>query len=324
MADIVKTKASILIVEDEPIVAMDVESLLLRLAYNVVAIANNGKEAIEKAETLRPDLILMDIHIQGEIDGIQAADEIQRQFQIPIIFLTAYADEATLQRAKGSAPFGYILKPFEETELGTTIEIALHKHRNIQARDKASKEMLERSEKHFRLFVESVKDYAIFMLDLNGVIVSWNPGAERITGYLVNDVIGRHSSIFYTQEDILAKVPQKAFDIALKNGRYEEEGLRVRKDSSRFLANSVVTVLLDSAGKAVGFAKVLRDITEKNRNEQLIKEQTEELEQFEYRTSHDLRSPLLSLGSLLDFVKEDINEGHLDEAQSNIAMCNTL
>ena len=119
---------NILIVEDEFIVARDIEDRLRILGYSIAGLANNGPAAINLAGSHRPDLVLMDIRLQGDIDGIAAAVEIRRRFSLPVIFLTAYAEDDTLQRAKVAEPFGYILKPFEDRELRTTIEIALFKH----------------------------------------------------------------------------------------------------------------------------------------------------------------------------------------------------
>ena len=119
------TKALILVVEDEAIVAMDLRDRLTQLGYQVAGAVATGEEAIAKANELRPDLVLMDIHLRSTMDGITAADEIRRRSAIPVVYLTAHSDEATLQRAKVTEPFGYILKPFEDREIETTIEIAV-------------------------------------------------------------------------------------------------------------------------------------------------------------------------------------------------------
>src|SRR5215510_5593399 len=122
-------KIRMLVVEDERIVSMDLQARLKTMGYAVAGAAVSGEEAIQKAETLRPDMVLMDIMLDGALDGIQAAEIIRSRYAIPVIYLTAYADPATLERAKITEPFGYILKPFEERELHGHIEIALYKHR---------------------------------------------------------------------------------------------------------------------------------------------------------------------------------------------------
>ena len=122
-------KAQILIVEDERIVAQDIRVTLVNLGYSVAAVVSSGEAAIEKAEELRPDLVLMDIVLREDMDGIQAAEQIRTRFDIPVVYLTAYADEKRLERAKLTQPFGYVLKPFNDRELHTNIEMALHRHR---------------------------------------------------------------------------------------------------------------------------------------------------------------------------------------------------
>ena len=119
----------ILIVEDEAIVAMDIQARLEQRGYAIAGMAATGEDAIRLAAQARPDLVLMDIRLRGEMDGITAASQIRERFRLPVIFLTAHAEETTLQRAKVAEPFGYILKPFEERELHTLIEMALYKHR---------------------------------------------------------------------------------------------------------------------------------------------------------------------------------------------------
>jgi len=123
---------NILIVEDESIVRKDIERSLTKLGYNVIAQADNGLKAIEMALEHKPEIALMDIMLKGDMTGIEAAAKIKEAINIPVIFLTAYADEATLNKAKITEPHGYILKPFKEIDLHTTIEMALHKHKKEQ------------------------------------------------------------------------------------------------------------------------------------------------------------------------------------------------
>ena len=126
-------KTQIMVVEDERIVAKDIEMSLHKLGYHVCSLASSGEEAIRKAEENRPDLVLMDIVLQGEMSGIEAAGQIRSQFDIPVIYLTAYADKETLNLAKTTEPFGYMLKPFEEKKIHTAIEMALYKHKKEKA-----------------------------------------------------------------------------------------------------------------------------------------------------------------------------------------------
>lgn len=120
--------AKILVVEDESIIALDIQNSLVNAGYNVVAIATCADEALDLTAQLSPDLVLMDIRLRGEMDGVEVAEKIRREFDLPVVYLTAHADENTLKRAKLTEPFGYILKPFEDRELITTIEIALSRY----------------------------------------------------------------------------------------------------------------------------------------------------------------------------------------------------
>lgn len=137
-------KTKILIVEDDEIVAIDISTRLEKLGfYDVVGITATGEEAVSMTEKIRPDLVLMDIVLKDKMDGIEAAGLIRSRFNIPIVYLTAFADERLLKRAKITEPFGYILKPFKERELHTTIEMALYKHRAEAEREKLITELQE-------------------------------------------------------------------------------------------------------------------------------------------------------------------------------------
>lgn len=266
------SNARILVVEDENIVALDIERGLKRLGYQVIGVVNNGREAIQMTDKHRPDLVLMDVQIKGDIDGIEAAKQIREQFNLPVIFLTAYADDATIQRAKGSEPFGYLLKPFEETELHTAIEITLHKYKAVEARKEETISALRASEETLRLFIDSVRDYAIVMLDSSGHVMTWNTGAERITGYKADEIVGKDFSVFYPQDEVAKSKPRQELETARAAGKFEEEGWRVRKDGSLFWGSTVITAIHDKDGRFHGFGKVTRDLTSKKKDEEAIKE----------------------------------------------------
>jgi two-component system, response regulator PdtaR len=131
----------IMIVEDEKITAMDMQRTLSKMGYTVCGTASSGGEAIEQAGSLLPDVILMDITLQGDMDGVEAADRIKTQFEIPVIYLTAHADNGTVNRAKESEPYSYLLKPFRERELNIAIELALYKHKMEQERKNLTKKL---------------------------------------------------------------------------------------------------------------------------------------------------------------------------------------
>jgi PAS domain S-box-containing protein len=137
---------------------------------------------------------------------------------------------------------------------------------------RAAELALRESEERFRLLVQSVQDYGIFMLDQEGRISSWNTGAERIKGYAAGEIIGQHFSVFYPPEDVAAGKPDRELEIAVEEGRLEDEGWRVRQDGTRFWANVVITALFDGQGRLQGFGKVTRDMTERRNAEQALRE----------------------------------------------------
>ncbi len=161
---------------------------------------------------------------------------------------------------------------------------------------------LRRSEEKFRLLVGGIRDYAVFMLDPDGRIASWNAGAEQIKGYKADEIIGEHFSRFYPPEALARKLPQTELEVAARVGRFEDEGWRLRKDGSAFWANVIITALFDSNGKLRGFAKVTRDMTERRRIEAL--EQSErKMNEFLAMLGHELRNPLAPIRNALDLMR---------------------
>ena len=153
---------------------------------------------------------------------------------------------------------------------------------------------LRDSEVRFRLLVEAVQDYAIFMLDAKGNVNSWNIGAERLKGYKADEIIGQHFSRFYPEEDILNGKPQFELVIAAKNGRFEDEGWRLRKDGSRFWANVIITAVKDASGKLLGFAKITRDFTERMETQRALQREVSERQEAQ-RQLHDSEKSLRQL-----------------------------
>ena len=163
-----------------------------------------------------------------------------------------------LRRDGGEFPVEIGLNPIE-TDEGTMVLSAIV---DITAR-KAADLALRESEQRYSVLVDGVTDYAIYMVDPNGIVTNWNRGAQRIKGYRTEEIIGRHFSCFYTEEDRAANAPQRSLEIAARDGRYEAEAWRVRKNGSRFLANVVIDALKDDSGRLIGFAKITRDVSER-------------------------------------------------------------
>jgi len=249
------SKANILIVEDEAVVAADLAGKLERAGYRPVGIASDGEEAIETAEAVSPDLVLMDIRLAGRMDGIEAAERIRSLCQVPVIYLTAHSDVGTLQRAVETEPFGYILKPFEERDLTTQIEIALYKHQ--------SEQRLRDSEERYRRLVESAMD-SIITFDDDGVIQAWNPATERMFGYRGEELLNRNISMLIPDWGLSADdahgAPASPVGTRRVCGLWQELSAR-RRHGESFPAEIAVSERF-ARGRII-YTGILRDVSER-------------------------------------------------------------
>ncbi|MBN2389956.1 MAG: response regulator, partial [Anaerolineae bacterium] len=276
----------ILIVEDQIIVARDEQHILEAFGYNVVGATATGEDSITLVETLQPDLVLMDIMLKGEMDGIEAACHIRERFDIPVIFVTAYADPATLQRAKLTGPFGYILKPFEEHDLRTNIEMALYKHQM----DKRLKE----SEQWFSATLRSIGD-AVIATDVDGRVKFMNPLAETLTGWEQVEAVGRKlTQVFRTMNE---SDPGKGEAPGAKAYLYASpanstDTVLIPRVGPPLLIDDISAPIKDDRGNITGLVLVFRDITERRRAEREREQLISELDAFAHTVAHDLKNPL--------------------------------
>ena len=265
-------KTQILVVEDEHIVAKDIQLRLQGLGYHIPAVASSGEEALQKAEETRPDLVLMDIRLKGTMNGVEAAEEVRRRFNIPVVYLTAYADSHTLHRAKVTEPFGYILKPFEERELYTCIEVALYKHQMEQR--------LKESEQWLVTTLRCIGD-AVVATDVEGRVKFLNHVAEALTGWTQADAIEKgltqvfnvlsgeelpHSSVF----DRVIREEAQAVDSP-------NEAILLAKVGSRTPIEYRAATIRDNTGHDIGLVLIFRDITQRKHAE----------EKLHYLSTHD-------------------------------------
>lgn len=256
--------ARLLIVEDEAIVARDLQGRLKRLGYEVCAIVASGAGAIEAAAGHRPDLVLMDIVLKGDMDGIEAAEVISRDYQIPVVFLTAYADQQTLQRAKLTVPLGYIVKPFTERELRVMLEINLYRA-SAEARLRQAMEALRVNEARFRTVIDTAYE-GILLVDEEGFIQILNPAARRMFGWgdeAIGETVDRLIA-FCGQ----AALPEGAADLAANLSKFSGVSREVEgrcKDGATFPMDLALGET-SQLGRRL-FVGVARDITERKRAE---------------------------------------------------------
>jgi PAS domain S-box-containing protein len=291
----------LLIVDDEIVIATQLEELLTSLGHDVLGMASSGTEAVEMASRLHPDLILMDVVMPGGMDGISAAREIKRSFDIPVIYLTAYGDRQLIERAKQSAPIGFILKPFQEEQLKIAIEIALHKHemeRRLRDSEEALRkahdeleirvaqrtaalaeankrliseirersrfeEALRESEKKYRALFEQSKD-AIYITTLDGTILDMNPAGLELLGYSkeeLRDIKAQDLSVDPADRQRFQEDIEHLGSV--KNYEYQ----LVKKDGTTIDCLLTSTIRRRKDGSTVGYQGIIRDISDQKRAE---------------------------------------------------------
>ena len=253
----------ILVVEDERVVARDIQRSLTDLGYEVPATAATAQQAIRLASERCPDLVLMDIRIKGPKDGIEAAEIIRLQFDVPIVYLTAYADVTTVERAKATEPLGYLMKPVKPNELRSAVELALYKH-------EAERRLRER-ERWLSTTLRSIGD-AVISTDAEGQITYMNPVAESLTGVRFETAVGRPCRevvrLFDEQSRRQVENPLERA-LCLANTIKVAGFLANPDDGNRFVTDSAAPIV-DDRGRVLGAVMVFRDISEKKRAERRL------------------------------------------------------
>ncbi|MBW9051098.1 response regulator [Rhizobium mesosinicum] len=300
------TPASVVVVEDDRIVSRDIQHQLKRLGYTVVGTAVSGEEAVSEVARTKPDIVLMDIRLEGDVDGVVAADTIRERFRIPVIFLTAYADDETVSRASRSEPFGYLLKPFEESQLRTAIEMALYKH--------AAERRLQQSERRYATTLSSIGD-AVIATDANARITFMNPVAEALTKWPLADAADKpvveifriiNEDTRQTVEDPVAKVLRLGTIVGLAN-----HTLLIARDGSEIPIDDSGAPIIDDHGEISGAVLVFRDISHKKKMDDALRQAQADLA---------LVARLTRLGELAASIAHEVNQP-LTAIVSNAETC---
>ncbi|MGA2105747.1 MAG: response regulator [Methanoregula sp.] len=279
----------ILIVEDETIVAMTIEDALQTMGYAVVGTVSTSEDAIKMAGTTRPDLILMDIRIQGEKDGIATAEEITAMYHIPIVYLTAHADETTFRRAMKTQPYGYLTKPFRDRELHSTIEIALYKHRLLQQRDDTPQVSADEGpapvleEKlHYPVAIEKkvldLIDLPVFVLNRDMHLVYFNAAFERFFEKMSYLTPRRDQAVFEDASLSFLGNPRD-YRTVLESGRMKQSEKTIIIDD-RKATYAVIRMPVLEGDTARYVAVILRDVSRELSSEQKLVEIRESYEKM--------------------------------------------
>jgi PAS domain S-box-containing protein len=306
-------KSKILIVEDDRIVARDIQHQVSRIGHEVVGLTARGEEVVSLALETRPDLVLMDIRLEGKVDGIEVAQKIHERVGIPVVFLTAYADEETVARARVTEPFGYLLKPFEDSQLRTTIEMALYKH--------AAERKLRQSERRYAVTLSSIGD-AVIATDELLRVTFMNPMAEKLTGWPLREATGQllvdifqiiNEDTRQTVDNPAAKVLRTGTVIGLAN-----HTMLVARDGREIPIDDCGSPIVDDDGEITGTVLVFRDITDRRETDAALRRAQTELATIGQRTmlgelaaaiAHEVSQPVTGINincdALLSMLRAD-------------------
>jgi len=274
--------AKILIVEDEAVTGMDIRRSLTEMGYSVCGIAMTGEQAVRKAGEMHPDLILMDIMLAGKMNGVEAAGIIKREFRIPVVYLTAYSDDSILTKAKVTEPFGYILKPFREMELRTTIEMALYKH--------AMEHAIRISEEITRVLLDATGDM-LFLIDPNGMFLAVNKAFATYAGKQVGEFAGTNVSDLVGKGILSSRMAAWYMNPTTKTPSHFEDEIR-----GSWFKTSVYPIT-NQEGEVILYAISITDVTGNKRSAELSRQNEEFFRSFLEETS-DIIAILNSDGTI--------------------------
>lgn len=254
--------ARLLVVEDERIVALNLQQRLRTLGYEVAAVASSGAEAIEHAQRLAPDLVLMDIRIEGDLDGIETATRINSQRRVPVVYLTAHSEESTIERARQTAPYGYLLKPFSEREMHATIQMALAR-RSAELELEASQSRLRESEHRFRQLAENIREVFFLVASDNSHVLYISPAYESIWGRTCESLYEDPRSWMTPIHPDDAPRVRAALEARAVTGQYEIEFRVRRPDGTERWISSRGFPIRDQDGRIYRIAGVAEDVTQR-------------------------------------------------------------
>ena len=295
--------SKVMLVDDEAVITMQLEKRLPSMGYDVVGTASSGEESILMARDLKPSLILMDIVMPGRLDGIDAAEIIKKELDIPIIFLTAYTDDKFIERAKNVEPYGYIIKPFNEREIRPNIEIALYKKESEQRQ----KQAVERIRKLSGIVEQS--PCMIMVTDTKGNIEYVNPRFTQFTGYTSEEVIGKNLS-FLKSGEMPPEVYKELWDTIMSGREWRGEFCNKKKNGEPYWEYAFISPIKDVEGAINHFVAVKADITERKQRGAILR-QAEKLKTLGVMTSgisHEFSNILAVISGSVQLLKESYKD----------------
>ncbi len=312
------SKANILVVEDESIVAADLQDRLKAMDYEVVGIAASGEDAVKKAVETHPDLALMDIVLKGEMDGVEAAERLRDDLNIPVVYLTAYTDSKTLERAKVTQPYGYIVKPFDERSIQASIEMALYRHK--------MENKVHSMERWLATAINSLTD-GVIATDVKGLVTYLNPTAEMVLGYSMSEALGKpYQDVFKAYVGEERRPLQNLVKQTLADGltfRLDEMIRMKSKDGTETTVDVSGAQVHDRKGVSSGIIIVFRDFEDRVKAEAELREmsknfqerleectsslnaRSKEFDAFAYSVANDLKAPIRAIRNFSHMLQEE-------------------